>query len=496
MKQYLVVVFVLCFPSLSCGNSWTVINGKTDTIRKPSSSKGNIVLPHVIRKIKLEDVSLKVKGGEKPDTFVRFSPDGQLVAIGTFFGYMKIVEVYTGRVLWDIKVAEGMVKKIDFSPDGRRVYFGEQSVDGFIYAADTETGNILWKFRLADDLKTSAPPGKKDIYEIYTLPGCYRLKVLNNGDILVLGIHSWGSTKKIVDRTRLSRVYRLSPEGEIRWAFPKKSPMPMSLIYFDTDPEGKSVAVLADSTGENTPKEFKYKKGSLIVLDGRTGRMRSDYKFEPIKPFKKVSFWHSVSVGVNGKLASIGMSDGRTFLFDLYKVSPKRIFTFGAPIMISNVPVSASASYTHFASDGTAYFQTGNSSIANASRKMFFSAAPPGPHPFANTINAVDTSGKIKWRYRSGHNYQNFWSSKNGRWLLTCVRRGSQKNGSDAGAMLFDTQRSGGGTSKFVYFYQIEGMVFFHADIASDGSAFAIAEIPYKDKSGRLVGTYQVHVVR
>jgi len=495
MRKYLVIILVVCFPLLSHGKDWHVISDTT-TCRKADSKKSDIVLPHVIRKIKLEDVSLKVRAGEKPDTFVRFSPDGQLIAIGTFLGYVKIVEVYTGRVLWDVKIAEGMVKKIDFSPDGKRVYFGEQSVDGFIYAADTKTGKVLWKFRLADDLKTSAPPDKEDIYKIYTLPGCYRLKVLNDGDILVLGIHSWGNTKKIAQRTRLSRVYRLSPEGKVRWAFPQKTPMPMSLIYMDTDLEGKSVAVLADSIGENTPKEFKYKKGSLFILDGRTGRMRGSYTFKPLEPFKKVSFWQSVSVNPKGDLASIGMHDGRTFLFDLDTVSPKKIFTFGAPIMISNVPVSASAIYTHFASDGTAYFQTGNSSIANASGKMLLSANPPGPHPFANTINAVDTNGKVRWRYRSGHNYQNFWSSKDGRWLVTCVMRGGRNDASDSGAMLFDTHRQGGGTSKFVYFYQIEGVVFFQADMTSDGSAFAIAEIPYKNKSEKLVGTYQIHVVR
>ena len=495
MKKIYIILLILLNVNLSYGNDWVSISDSPDTIRTQNSKKENIILPYVIQKIKLEDVSLKVKNGEKPDTFMRFSPNGKLIAIGTFLGRIKMIEVYTGKVLWDKKVAEGMVKKIDFSPDGKQVYFGEQSVDGFIYAAQTQTGTILWKYRMADDLKTSAPYDEDDIYKIYTLPGCYKLKVLNDGDILVLGVHSWGDIKKHQSRTRLSRIYRFSPEGKMRWTFPSKGPIPMSLIYMDVDLAGNSVAVLGDTIGENAPKDFSYKQGSLLVLDGDTGKMRGQYVFKPLEPFKKIGFWQSVSVGPKGKVASIGMHDGRTFLFNLDTILPKKVFNFGAPIMISNVPVSASATYTHLSSDGIAYFQTGNSSISNASGRMR-NSLPPGPHPFANMINAVDMTGQVQWRYRSGHHYQNFWTSQDSRWLITCVRRGGQDDGSDTGAMLFDTHRKGGGTSKFVYFYQIEGMVFFHADITKDGSAFAIAEIPYQDQSGKLIGDYQVHIVR
>ena len=48
-----------------------------------------------------------------------------------------------------------------------------------------------------------------------------------------------------------------------------------------------------------------------------------------------------------------------------------------------------------------------------------------------------------------------------------------------------------------LYFYPVEGTVFFHAAMAPDGSAFAIAEMPFKHpETGKLVGTYQVHLVR
>jgi len=164
--------------------------------------------------------------------------------------------------------------------------------------------------------------------------------------------------------------------------------------------------------------------------------------------------------------------------------------------MISGVPVSAYASYTRIGPDDIAYFQTSNTSViaANMSRSI---VAPPGPHPNANTINAVNSDGTIAWRYRSNLSCENFWISGDGRWMMTTAMANKGKSEHEAGALLFDTHRDGGGTSKLMYFYPVEGTVFFHADMASDGSAFAIAESPYKDhRTGKLVGTYQIHIVR
>lgn len=69
--------------------------------------------------------------------------------------------------------------------------------------------------------------------------------------------------------------------------------------------------------------------------------------------------------------------------------------------------------------------------------------------------------------------------------------------GREAGAFLFDTHRPGGGTAKLAYFYQVAGMTHFHADLARDGSAFALVETPYRDPtSNEIVGDYSIHIVR
>jgi outer membrane protein assembly factor BamB len=493
------VVLVLCGTVVGA-QSWQTpasVKQLPATSRNIHTQKGDAVIPYVLRRIPLGNAGYDAGMGKHPNTFMRFSPDSRYLAVGTTRGHILLAEVYSDNILWDKKVAEGMVKRIDFSPDGKKIYFGEQSVDGFVYAAETSTGKILWKFRLADDLQQGSPLNKDNPQDIYNKPGCYQLKTLTNGDVIVLGIHSWGDWRDRSKCTCLSRIYRFNSEGKLLWAFPGEEPIYFTVVFMDCDNEGRRVALLTNKEGGNRPDNYAYLNGTLYVLDGATGKESGHYTFQPLKPwFSKISFWQSVSVSRGSDYAAIGTQDGRSFLFELEKVLPVRTFDFGAPVMISGVPVSAHASYARIAPDNIAYFQTSNTAVisANMSRHI---VAPPGPHPNANMINAVTLGGKIVWRYKSNLSCENFWISDDGRWMMTTAMANKGKTGHEAGALLFDTHRSGGGSSKMVYFYPVEGTVFFHADMAHNGSAFAIAESPYKDPvTSKLVGTYQIHIVR
>lgn len=500
MKHTVVLIGLVSLISsiaFSDDRNWSAPPSEGSQCRVADQGIATPSLPCVLDRIELEDVSFHVRGRWQPDTYVRFSPDGRLLGIGSYGGRMRMWDVVNQKLLWNEKVAEGIVKRIDFSPDGKQVYFGEQSVDAFIYSADTYTGEIAWRFRMADDIETSRPPAKDDPYGIFRLPGPYTLKTLQNGDVLVLGIHAWNDDGSLKDMTRLSRIYRLSPKGEVRWAFPRNGPLPMTVIYMDADAKGERVAFLVTEKGAQHIEKLPFDEGTMVVLDGLSGSPIWSYNFEPLTPFfDSVRFWESISVAQDGGRASVGLDDGRTLLFDLNQFQVQATFDFGAPISISGVPVSASATYNHLASNGVAYFQTGTSTVRSAST-MDHVVAPPGPHPNATMLTAVKPNGEVAWRYRSGHTFQNFWTSADGRWLLTSVYRDDNRFGREAGAMLFDTQRKGGGSAKLAYFYQVEGIPHFHADMARDGSAFALVETPYRDsKTNRIVGAYRVHIVR
>ena len=46
-------------------------------------------------------------------------------------------------------------------------------------------------------------------------------------DLIVLGLHCWGDHARSESMRRWCRVYRLSPDGELRWAFPEAGAMPL-----------------------------------------------------------------------------------------------------------------------------------------------------------------------------------------------------------------------------------------------------------------------------
>ncbi len=503
---------LLCTSLLLC-SVWTTPGVKADTttswplphdavdvpsnIRTPDSQPGDTVVPYCIRKVALGDVSLYAKGGLQADTCVSFSPDSRLIAAGTFLGDIRVLDIYSGKVLWGKKIPEGMVKKIVFSRDGKTVIYGEQSPDGFVYAAETKTGKEIWRFRLANDLESSAPPEKGDVWGIYKLPGCHRLIALDNGDVLVLGIHAWGDWAEGGSIARRSRIYRLTSDGQLRWAFPAQGAARLSFPYIDADPAGDRIAVLIGEGSHDKSKTNPLIDGSLYCLDGKTGLEIGHYQFEPLKPyFDKVFFWHSVSVAPDGRRISIGLGDGRAFIMDAETVVPLYKYDFGTPIQIGDLPVSAFTTYTHIASDRTVYFQTGNSNVPSGAGAGQMTQ-PPGPHPNAHTIHAVGEDGTILWRFRSGAQHQNFWTSADGRWVFSSTQKDNPQTGRSAGAVLFDTTRPGGGREKFVYYYPIEGRSFFQADCSPDGAVLALVETPYQDsETGQIIGSYRLHLIR
>ena len=80
--------------------------------------------------VPLGDVSrLIAMGGAAPNTAVAFSPDGSMLAVGSYRGEVLVVDGWSGAVLARRKLAESMVKEVAWSADGKTVYAAEQWVE-------------------------------------------------------------------------------------------------------------------------------------------------------------------------------------------------------------------------------------------------------------------------------------------------------------------------------------------------------------------------------
>jgi len=439
----------------------------------------------------LEDVSFYARAGHFPDAFLAFSPDEKHLAVGTFLGRLLLLEVESGRVLWEKRFPEAMVKRLAFSRDGEVLYAAEQSPDGYVYALRKDTGAELWRFRLADDLRPGEPPEKGDVFGIYKQPGCYRLEVLPDGDLLVLGIHSWFD-RKAGSWLRLSRVWRLRPSGEVRWAWPADGPALLTLIYADADERGRFLGLVSTVPSDEMPRDYPLRPGTFYLLSAESGREIWRYEIPPLKPhFDRVFVWESVSLSPDGRLALVGTSDGRAIFFDLEARRVAHVLSLGAPLNIGGIPVSAHVSYGLFAPDGAAYVVTGPSSIPYGMPLAV--NRPAGPHPQANMLFAIAPPRRIKWRFGMDFRFQGLATDAHGSWLAVAAgasRRSLEKR-HQFGVFVFDAREG----SLHAY-YPTEGPCFFHLALSASGKHLAVVETPYLSEEEVLRGRYRLHVLR
>ncbi len=458
----------------------------------------NVITPslRLAYKIRLGDVSFYARAGHYTDAFVKFSPDGRYLAVGTFLGKIILVNAHSGHLLWDRTVPEAMVKKIAFSRDSKTIYYGEQGPDGNIYAADTKTGRLRWQFSMSKSLKRGIPASKGDIYGIYQEPGCYRIKVLKDGNILVLGIHSWAD-RKAGCWQRLSRIWLLTPGGRVIWKWPEKQPIRFSLVYADSDPTGRYIVAVATLPSDRLPPHYPYKPGTVYILDGKSGKEISSYTIPPLTPYyHSVSIWESVAVDPKDKFAVVGTSDGRGYIFRLPELVPVKILDLGTPVMVGDLPVAATCTYVHVTSN-TIFFQTGRSSIPYGMPLQ--ANQPAGPHPNAETIFAVSPGGKILWRFHAAFRFQGFASDPEGRILATVAGAsgmGRRTRGNQFGLFVFDLKRHGGGMKKLLGYYPSVAPLFFHLAVSPDAHLIAICETPYLNRKGELTGSYEINVIK
>ncbi len=447
----------------------------------------------------LEDVSFHVRAGHTPDSFVRFSSDGQLLALGTLKGDLLVFESLSGKIVLKKRIPEAMVKRVAFSLDKEILYYGEQSPDGAVCAIKLSTKKVLWCFHTSKDLFIGQPPAPGDLYGIYQLPGIYRLKVLKNGDLLVLAIHSWYDHKLRVWR-RLSRLYRLTSKGKIRWVYPKNGPSPVTIIYADSDPLGKKIALVS-----LLPSEWKkdlFLEGpppqSFVALDGKTGREIFHFKLTPLKPyFNRVSAWESVAVSPDARFAILGTMDGRLFIFDLKKRKLHRVLSLATPIILGKFPVSAFLGYGLFGPDGIIYVVSGESTLPYGLPLAV--DHPAGPHPGARTLFAIDPkTGAILWKFTSPLKLQGLSIDFTAHTLAlsTGAFRQEKLQVRQFGVLVFDLKKEGGGLSKLAGYFPTAGTCFFHLAVSPNGHLIAVVENPWRDEFGKLHGKHRLIVLK
>ena len=436
----------------------------------------------------LGDVSrLIAMGGAAPNTTLAFSPDGAMLAVGSYRGELLVLDGFSGAVRARKSLAETMIKEVDWSGDGKTLYAAEQSPDAMVYAMDPATLEPRWSVRLADFVGESAAPAAEDLYGVYTLPGAYAQVVLSSGDLLVSALHSWD-----VDgvKNNRSQLLRISPEGEVLSRWPQE-PADATFQHLAVDVVGGLVAVTVNRSAAGEPPE-DLPVGGVMVLDLADFSPVLPVVTPPLLPwFERTFIWNGLAVSRADDALFMGFGDGRARLLSLSGASRQELTT-GAPILAGEVPIHASVGFGGV-SAGRLIYSTSSTLIPYGAASP--SLRPPTAHPGENTLWAVGLDGEVQWSWSGAQRIEGLTFAGD-HLVVGAGDRNTDERRDLYGAMVFSlTPDDRSGEDRLEAFCQTEGPVFFRHALSADGRV-AVAEHPYTGSDGSLVGQYRVTVLR
>jgi sugar lactone lactonase YvrE len=426
-----------------------------------------------------------------PGTALAWSPSGDRLAVGTYIGEVVVVDGWTGSVLARRKLAETMVKRVAWAPDGKTLYAGEQSPDAKIHALDPASLESRWTFALAEEIETSPPPAETDVYGVFTLPAVYGLQVVSGGDLIVVGMHSW------VDRAgrkrNLGRIYRINPAGERVATWPKDAPADATLRFPRIDERAGLLALPVDRSADGPAPQDLPIDGIQVL---RLADLTPHYSFvnQPLAPhFAHATVWEALDLDGERDRVLVGFGDGRIQWVPM-DGSPRQTFELGTPIVSGDVPIVASVGWAHVLRDGGFVTNSGRSNIPWGSAVS--ATRPPVAHPGENTLWAYGPDGSLLWNWSGGAMIQGLSLSPSERFLvLGGGPRETDERTDLFGAWLFDLRGTGAGSDRLLTVCPTNGPVFFQHAVTDDGR-IAVSELPRKDDEGRIHGSYRVTVLR
>lgn len=445
----------------------------------PGDRVKGVVAPRMAECVELAavpigDVQSRVAAGiPSPDTSLDWSPDGTKLAVGTWLGEVLILDGWTGAVLARRTLAASAVKRVLWSADGSELYAAEQSVDAFLHALDPDSLATRARFRMADELESSAPPGPDDLYGLYTLPGPYALERVA-GDLVLVGAHGWNTADGRRNRSRVWRLRRTAERFEVVAAWPS-TPADATFLAATVTETRVGVAVGRSAAG---PPPAELPIGGVVVLDAGLKPLSTAVP-PPLTPwFDRAFVWESI--GLHPERLTLGLGDGRVWRTDLVR-------ELGTPLMVGEVPIAATIGHLVDAGDAI-YTATSGTSIPYGSGRP--ETHPPEPHPQANTLFALDPGSlTTQWTWRGSEAVQGL--THQAPWLVLGVSP-TDGNRDRHGVLVFDTRRSGAGVDHLVASCSTGQPVFFRTAVAPDGR---IAVVSFPEKVDEEVrGDYRVHL--
>ena len=313
--------------------------------------------------------------------FIKFSPDGQNLAIGTENGELMLLDL-KGQVLWRKNMGLGKLSALEFSPDSRYLYIGETSQQGYLLCLKREDGREMWRRPSVSELGVNI--------QDKTYPGIIAVRSDANGMVYAVGQRY---LRYADGRNEYrGRIYKFNAEGVQQALFPADHNLDAWVSWVSVDAEGSKVAFGTANRDEGSTNRYT---GSMYCLDGALQKILWSTEIPPAPPYQNTTMRSSPELAPSGRHVAGVASDGRCFMYD-GQGREMWLRTISQPQKVGGVHINAVGNYVHL-TDDYAVFTTGNTY-----NRANWQLPTPVEHPGSNSVFIFDLSGKLVSRYKLG----------------------------------------------------------------------------------------------
>lgn len=428
---------------------------------------------------------------------VAVSADGRYIGIASFDHNVYLYD-NNGKKIWEYRIPGGVGRAIAFATDGSKLYVGEASPDGKLYAFDSASGKILWQYGMVADIgnsKTHKWNNQPKITNVVVAGD----KVTVSAELTERVAEQIGDKAKVRYDTRCVVRTFDGTTGESKWRYPETGVMDTGVSRLSYAADGNKLVFANHSWS----KGQTYLDGSIRILEGATGRLIGLHQLTPKdKQFNYVGIFDGINISPNGNYLTVVTADNRGMLFDISGITNKTAgvsqkFRLLWLRQISNiqqvggVPVYAYGNTAQTTDEGNVYFMTGATFLAD---KTATAGAPPFMHPDATTMFAYSNNGELLWKWQSEGGIGKLRFSQDRRYATIPIYHNYiTKQKDKSGIYCLDLAQTRG--EPLVWFYPLEG-VAVAAGIAADGSVISGLETPIRQIDDTLVGKHRLHILQ
>lgn len=392
------------------------------------------------------------------------SEDGWIV--GTERGELFLFD-NEGNRLWKRNLGIGKLIALCISNDSKLALVGESSPEGHLYAVDTHSGDIVWKYKAADFIGSDVSQR--------SYPAVVHIVVDKENNVYA-NMYRFLMTKTGV-RAYKGRMLAVSAQGDLLWKFPQEEAIDSWINWCDANDANGRVVISTSAYDFRADMQYK---DTMYFIDKNNGKLLGSTFIEPVPPFDNTVMRGSPNFSTDGQYLAASCSDGRGFLFDKEgKILWER--TISLPTQVDGAWLNASGR-DGFATPYGVIFTT-----INTFNRENWQLPTPVEHPSNNSLFVFNTDGTFRYQYRAEGTMEMLDFADN---LVGCAigRNVRNHNYKAHGALIIDLR-----DGQKENFFSTEGPLQAIA-LSSDGSKVAGVEAPAVTPEGKIIGAYRLHI--